>query len=68
MQEVLHLRDPQSAAAVLVQSALVAGGRDNVTCLVLDVLDGPPVVGDGMLLGAAGDFRNVVDPASVRAV
>jgi protein phosphatase len=68
MQDVLRLREPQSAAAVLVQSALLAGGRDNVTCLVLDVLDGPPVVGDGMLLGAAGDFRNVVDPASVRAV
>lgn len=65
MREVLQLRDPQSASAVLVQSALMAGGRDNVTCLVLDVVDGPAVVGDGRLLGAAWDFRNVVDPASV---
>jgi protein phosphatase len=65
LREVLRLRDPESAAAVLVQSALRAGGRDNVTCLVLDVVDGPLVVGDGRLLGAAWDFRNVVDPGSV---
>jgi protein phosphatase len=65
IREVLGLRDPQSAAAVLAQSALLAGGRDNVTCVVLDLVEGPLVVGDGRLLGAAWDFRNVVDPASV---
>ncbi|MFC4786536.1 PP2C family protein-serine/threonine phosphatase [Nocardioides sp. MAHUQ-72] len=66
--EVLRLHDPHSAAAVLTQSALVAGGRDNITCLVLDVIDGPLVVGDGMLLGAVRDVANVVDPAAVRLV
>lgn len=63
--EVLGLVDPQSAAAVLTQSALGAGGRDNVTCVVLDVVDGPPVSGDGVLLGAMRDLANIVDPAWV---
>jgi protein phosphatase len=66
--EVMHLNDPQSAAAVLIQSALVAGGRDNITCVVLDLVEGPLVVGDGQLLGAVRDIRNVVDPAAVRLV
>lgn len=65
---VLRLEDPHSAAAVLTQSALVAGGRDNVTCVVLDVVDGPLVVGDGVLLGAVRDVANVVDPASVHLI
>ena len=63
--EVLGLVDPHSAAAVLTQSALAAGGRDNVTCLVLDVVEGPQVVGDGRLLGAVQDAANIVDPAAV---
>jgi protein phosphatase len=64
--EVLRLRDPHSAAAVLTQAALEEGGRDNITCVVLDVVDGPLVVGDGRLLGAVQDHANVVDPAYVR--
>ncbi len=63
--QVLGLREPGAAASVLVQSALAAGGRDNVTCVVLDVVDGPRVVGDGRLLGALSDPTNVVDPAAV---
>jgi protein phosphatase len=63
--DVLRLEDPHSTAAVLTQSALMAGGRDNVTCLVLDVVDGPLVVGDGRLLGAVTEMANVVDPAAV---
>ena len=64
--QVLTLREPGAAASVLVQSALAAGGRDNVTCVVLDVVDGPRVVGDGRPLGALADPGNVVDPAVVR--
>lgn len=64
--EVLRLGDPLSAAAVLTQSALAAGGRDNITCLVLDVIDGPLVVGDGQLLGALADVANIVDAGAVR--
>ncbi|HTW15474.1 MAG TPA: protein phosphatase 2C domain-containing protein [Nocardioides sp.] len=64
--EVLRLADPMSAAAVLTQSALVAGGGDNITCIVLDVVEGPLVVGDGQLLGAVRDAANIVDAAAVR--
>jgi protein phosphatase len=34
--------------------------------VVVDVVDGPRVVGDGRLLGAVGDPRNIVDVAAVR--
>lgn len=64
---VLGLRDPHAAAAVLAQGALDAGGTDNVTCVVLDLIDGPRVVGDGQLLGAVREVVNVVDPGFVRA-
>ncbi|KQY61777.1 MULTISPECIES: PP2C family protein-serine/threonine phosphatase [unclassified Nocardioides] len=64
--EGLRVADPQSAAATLVERALEAGGVDNITCVVLDVIDGPRVVGDGVLLGAVRDLANVVDPAAVR--
>ena len=63
---VLQLKEPLAAASVLTQSALAAGGRDNVTCVVLDVVDGPLVVGDGQLLGAVKDITNIVDPGAVR--
>jgi protein phosphatase len=64
--ELLAVEDPHSAAAVLTRAALDAGGRDNVTVVVLDVVDGPMVVGDGHLLGAVRDIANVVDPGAVR--
>lgn len=64
--EVLHLADPQSAAARLVHDALEAGGTDNVTCLVFDLVDGPEVAGDGLVIGSMLDVGNVVDPARVR--
>lgn len=64
---LLGSEDPEVAAAGLTEAALAAGGKDNVTCLVLDVVDGPVVVGDGQLLGAVRDLANVVDPAAVRS-
>jgi protein phosphatase len=67
ISEILRLEDPRSAAAQLVEAALDAGGTDNVTCLVFDLVDGPRVVGDGLLLGAVRDVVNIVDPAAVRA-
>ncbi|KRF15472.1 hypothetical protein ASG90_12340 [Nocardioides sp. Soil797] len=62
--EGLRVSDPQSASAGLVSEALEAGGVDNVTCVVIDVIEGPRVVGDGQLLGAVRDMANVVDPAA----
>jgi protein phosphatase len=58
--------DPAEASADLTSAALEAGGRDNVTAIVLDVVDGPRVIGDGRLLGAVLDPRNVVDPTAIR--
>jgi protein phosphatase len=63
----LTLHDPDDAATALVDAALAAGGIDNVTCVVADVVDGPWLVPDGLKLGAAGDPWLVVDPAAVHA-
>ena len=63
----LALDDPDEAATALVDAALAAGGVDNVTCVVADVVDGPRLVPDGLRLGAAGDPMLVVDPAAVHA-
>ena len=62
-----RLADPDEAAAALVDAALAAGGVDNVTCVVADVVDGPRLVPDGLKLGASGDPWLVVDPAAVHA-
>ena len=59
--------DLDAAAQHLVELALAAGGRDNVTCLVADLRDGPEIRTDGRLLGAMSDPRLVVDPAAIRA-
>lgn len=66
IEAVLRRRDDDDAVDSLVEAALVAGGRDNVTCVVATLVSGGPVVGDGVLLGAARDPRVVVDPAAVR--
>jgi serine/threonine protein phosphatase PrpC len=63
--DVLISREGDEAAAALVQLALDAGGRDNITVVVADLIEGPHVVGDGKVLGALADPWNVVDPAAV---
>jgi serine/threonine protein phosphatase PrpC len=40
--ELAQRRSPQETAQTLVEAALAAGGGDNATALVLDVLDLPP--------------------------
>lgn len=47
--------EPADAVQQLVSAALSAGGRDNVTCVVADVVDRPAVRHDGVLVGAAAD-------------
>jgi len=63
--ELLSGGDPDTAAARCVEAALAAGGRDNVTCVVVDVVEGPEIVGDGQLLGAVRDVSNIVAPAGL---
>lgn len=63
--QVLATEDCDEAPATLTQLALDAGGRDNVTVIAVELVEGPRVVGDGRLLGALFDPANVVDPAMV---
>ncbi len=63
---VLALEEGDEAVATLTHLALDAGGRDNITVVIADVIEGPQVVGDGKVLGALADPWNVVDPAAVR--
>lgn len=58
--------DPFSCAAGLVSQARGRGGSDNITAVVLDLIDGPRVVLDGVCHGALADVGNVVDASSVR--
>ena len=63
--DVLAAEEGDDAAATLTHLALAAGGRDNITVVIVDLVEGPQVVGDGKLLGALQDPWNVVDPAAV---
>lgn len=66
LAEILAEPSRSTATARLVETALDAGSRDNVTCIVADVVDAPPIVGNGQIVGAALDLANVVDPVGVR--
>ena len=63
---ILTVPSLRLATTNLVQAALDGGSRDNVTVVVADVVDAPPVAGNGLVLGAALDLANLVDPAAVR--
>lgn len=59
---LLSFAEPQAAADELVRSALTAGGRDNVTTLVVDALAvGNPVA--GLAEETIEDLAAVYDPA-----
>jgi len=64
---VLSGRSDDDAVSGLVAAALGRGGRDNVTCVVATVVEGPAISADGMLLGAVRDPANVIDIAAVRS-
>ena len=65
--EILSTRSDDDAVGALVAAALGRGGRDNITCVVATVVDGPPISADGALLGAVRDPGNVIDIAAVRS-
>jgi protein phosphatase len=68
IEEILARKQDDAAVESLIAAALGQGGRDNITCVLATVIDGPPVSGDGRLLGALADHTNVVDLAAVRAL
>ncbi|MFL6062728.1 MAG: PP2C family protein-serine/threonine phosphatase [Marmoricola sp.] len=55
------------AVASLLAAALARGGRDNITCVLCTVVDGPQITADGQLHGAMRVPANIVDVAAVRA-
>ncbi len=66
IEELVARHGDDAAAQALLDAALAAGGVDNVTCLVATVVDDAGVVGDGELVGAVRDPRNIVDTGAVR--
>lgn len=65
LRRLLMLPEPEVAAAALTQEALGAGGPDNVTCVVLDVVEGPLSAGRGQWLGAAAERAGAVHARAV---
>jgi PPM family protein phosphatase len=60
--EALRLPDPHEAADRLVELALRAGGPDNITCIVADVIDVPYGDDAPVMDGAAGGNRGHRQP------
>ena len=60
--EALSLPDPHESADRLVELALRAGGPDNVTCIVADVIDVPYGDDAPVLDGAVGGHRGQREP------
>jgi PPM family protein phosphatase len=60
--EALQLPDPHESADRLVELALRAGGPDNVTCIVADVIDVPYGDDAPVMDGAVGGNRGQREP------
>lgn len=60
--EALQLPDPHESADRLVELALRAGGPDNVTCIVADVIDVPYADDAPVMDGAVGGNRPHREP------
>lgn len=59
--EILHVPSAQAAAERLVHDALDAGGTDNVTCVVVDLVEGPETTDEEPeTFGAVRDVANVI--------
>ncbi|MDQ6686570.1 MAG: protein phosphatase 2C domain-containing protein [Actinomycetota bacterium] len=66
IEEILRGYDDDEALPRLVDEALGEGGRDNVTCVLGTIIEGPPVSSDGALLGTVREVSNIVNAAAVR--
>jgi protein phosphatase len=58
--------DLDASVQELVELALAAGGQDNITCILGEVVEGEPINPRGTLVGAATDPRNLIDGAAIR--
>lgn len=61
LEQVLDRYADDAAADTILDAALAAGGRDNITVVIATVIDGPRVAVDGQLLGAVCQSRNILD-------
>lgn len=61
IERTLRRRSDDDAVGSLVAAALARGGRDNITCVVGTVIEGPQVSADGRVYGSLCDPANVVD-------
>jgi PPM family protein phosphatase len=64
--DALRMVDRDESAGALVDAALAAGGRDNITCLVADVVDDLPICRDGQVVGSMARPDLVVDLGAIR--
>ena len=67
----LGVDEPDRAVTSLIQAALAAGGKDNVTCVVADVVDGPiePVEQRWTAMaGAIEEPKNLIDAGYLAAL
>lgn len=67
IERTVRARSDDDAVGSLIAAALARGGRDNVTCVLGTVIDGPPVSADGRVYGALCDLANVVDVVEARS-
>jgi protein phosphatase len=59
--EVLALDDPHRSTQELTRLALRGGSRDNITCVVADVTEGPSGYNMALVAGAPGFHAELVD-------
>jgi protein phosphatase len=68
---LLHFTNPNEAAHELVHMANEGGGRDNITCIVVDVVDGldPPASGEAasrLVASTTGQHRVIAEVSKSR--
>lgn len=63
---VISSHDLESGVKHLIDLALAAGGRDNITCVLGEVVEGDLINPRGTLVGAAADPANLIDGTAVR--
>ncbi len=66
--KTMGVSDRGSAVDQLVGHALSAGGRDNITCILGELVETDAIHPGGEAIGAAADPDNLLDPSAIAAV